>query len=1418
MKKSVRIRKAGPGEKPGYYNKTAKFLYGGLVKANMGMQVGNNPQEIMQSIMKDTYADLRDGMDPNMVFEDLVVNKNLEQQVAFQIMDVVMKKLAENNLANPDYLDDEDDAENTEGQPGQQPTAPTDDPTGNPVGTPGEEEDLAMSMAEEDTDEGAMARINESAPVEEEQQQQAFGYGGPFTRRLKRAEQGMEQPSEEEMMMMQQQQAQQQPQQQEGGQDQMQQIMQQVGQALQQGSKPEEIIAQLLQGQIPPEVIMQIFVEFGMPQEQIGQVIQSVMQQSQGGQEPMMQYGGYFNDGGEAEDYYDMYENEMSNEMSPEDQVINQYGNPGELSNEQSVPFSLERLMEFTPGVQSYERAPDLSTYLNAYPYHNVADENIPNDLLPMSQAKFGGYLPQAKLGRAVKTSTPTPPPPPPPKRGRPKKETTSTSLNPTVTVEPQGISGMSPDMLQRFQNYFNSRNPLSERSGAGKFTEGVGTVLNTIRPQNWKESWRSKVEPSTAATQTYQDIINKIMDPEYKTQVIQPNVDGTYNSGLAFNMGPALSTTLLNISKEHGVMTGLKKGSPVTIEIPTSTVPELNFLSLHNNKNKTQIRLTMDTAGKIKADLITDVKTKLKGFDKSNVVIKDEFLIDPKAKQIIDFKTGMPLEMVQKSYYSGNQLNFWNSANKTADQLAGYPKTISTEPLNTKPATAWNKFYNLGLKPIGLGPLAAFGYPGFKQRSQFSPNPNKFTADFLGRQREVGPQAPGGMTFGDQPIGTQFADFNLQRDRNFKTGRNFMTGAGLLGAGAGLGYLYYNRDTKDFLQDNSEGAPLQNINVNDPTKKPGFGFSFNPNWGRNSSPYNIENNYGLDSMKVNNGDTVNDKGWGELSPSYEYGGQLPKAKVGFPVKTSNRLEKQSEYIGDKKYHLGTNQPAARNQFEIDLLNDPDYIKFHENAVNNYFGYRDDVELQQLRRDEPEYGQTPVSLPYLNKAYTFGIPNAAKDAKLFKSTNDPIFELEDLLHNVKPPKKEGGTAKTKFLKRMTSTYAPGGVAQDTSLGKGNRMDSNDIVGRKIPSFVGKMSEQSNKVASSELYDKVQKSGDPGLMNIFSGDEEDPSNEDMMQQDPMEEGGFVNMDMGNPLTRFIYGGDDENPNYYEPYDIPEAKNGGVSRPDKMNYQDWFVDQTNPDNYPGAYANNEPGDDVLGTDPNEAVAYENWLNAYTGQSVDQEAKRFEDYQNYLKFYNSTIEDEEINPQIISSNTGIITSKGTNCGPGTVWSPTYNQCIPVASVRYNERMVRRAPGLLNTLGLWGGGRSPYERILQANYLGNNMPYMGNLNSLGKPVATFKKNWLAPKLRIYDPNGNYGKEELDQIISSYYGGKGGPRSKKEKSNTKSEKEKSKKGPSEVKFSSAAMKYRVNRVVKPHVDFYKNIGKKVIKAVTKKK
>ena len=114
-------------------------------------------------------------------------------------------------------------------------------------------------------------------------QEEMMRYGG--MRRLRRAQEGMQQPSEEEMMMMQQQ-AQQQQQPQQGGQDQqMMQIMQQVEQALQQGAKPEELAVELLQNQIAPEEVAQIFVELGMPQDQVQQLVMSVVQQMQGRQQ-----------------------------------------------------------------------------------------------------------------------------------------------------------------------------------------------------------------------------------------------------------------------------------------------------------------------------------------------------------------------------------------------------------------------------------------------------------------------------------------------------------------------------------------------------------------------------------------------------------------------------------------------------------------------------------------------------------------------------------------------------------------------------------------------------------------------------------------------------------------------------------------------------------------------------------------------------------------------------------------------------------------------------------------------------------------------------------------------------------------------------------------------------------------------------
>ena len=110
-------------------------------------------------------------------------------------------------------------------------------------------------------------------------QEQMMMFGGNYSNLNKFIDGG------EEMMMQEQQAMQQQgPPQAQGGQDELMQIMQGVGQALEQGAEPAEIMAQLIQSEVPPEIIVQVFTELGMPEEEVMQNLQMIMQQMQGAQ------------------------------------------------------------------------------------------------------------------------------------------------------------------------------------------------------------------------------------------------------------------------------------------------------------------------------------------------------------------------------------------------------------------------------------------------------------------------------------------------------------------------------------------------------------------------------------------------------------------------------------------------------------------------------------------------------------------------------------------------------------------------------------------------------------------------------------------------------------------------------------------------------------------------------------------------------------------------------------------------------------------------------------------------------------------------------------------------------------------------------------------------------------------------------
>jgi hypothetical protein len=1317
--KSVRIRKALPGEKPGYYNKTAKFLNKALPKAQMGMQVGNGLQDKMQIIMLDTYTSVRDGGDPQEVFRKLLMEYGMPQEMAYKVMQTVMQKLAQDGYADPASLE-QDQEEQVAQAPQEQsePSAPMMQ-NQNP-GTPDEDEQLALSEAEGDTGYDAMDYYNDRS-IEEQEQQELSKYGGPLRRKLKRAQQGMQQPSEEEMMMMQQSQAQ--PEQQQGGGDQMQQIMQQVGQALQQGANPEEIIAQLLQGQIPPEAIMQIFVQFGMGEEQVGQVIQSVMQQLQGGQEQqmsqeqMMRYGGFYNNGGEYDNYFG------EEEEAPEDTVINQYSNPGQLNMEQKAPMSIEAMLQSFNLPSSDMQTPDLNAYLQGmYNYQNVGSNDIPNDLLPTSQAMYGGALDKyanggpgkrkRKKAAATTTTTET-------NTTKPKTPTITENINPSVVREQQQ-SVLKPGFIERVQNSYYTQNPLSNRSWMGTGVEALGQGLNYLT--TWTKKGKEKAEPSTTATIPHKDIMSIIKDAEYEPQILKKNADGTYNSGLAFNMGPDLSQMLLDATDIYD----FDAGKPIKLRLEDSQIPELDFLSLHNDLKNTKIKLEKDDSGFIKGSIITDVKTKLKGYNKNNVVIKDEFYIDPKNKQILDAATGMPLEQVKKSYYTGNQLNWYNQpfafpfTKKYPNlNLEKYPTVISGEPLKKEPMSLGRTYWNTLGRGTFMTPLYPFIYPGFAERAKFYPNAEKVTADYLSRQRELGPQTPGGMTFGDQPFGTQYADYELLKNRNYRTGRNFMVGAGLLGTGLGLGYLYYNRDTGDM----EVGTEKYNKNpFQIPTKNDfsGAGRSFDTTGFGINMPITRK-----DSMYVSpSGDTIHDKGWG----------------------------------------------------------------------------------------------APLDSDF----------------------------------------KHGGAHKKKFLKNIAQMFEPGGEAQDPSLGKGSRLDNLDRDVAKKKEWVPFLKQQSDKAANEDLYKFVKKSGDPKLMNIFMGDnqQEQPQDNQMMQQPQFGEmGGYVNMDMDNPLTRFVYGGYDEAPDYYESNMLPEANDGieitnkaGENRmvADVMPFEEW--------------AEGEKEDWLLA---NPGGDFEAW-------KAGEESG--DDYQDYASFHHKSLNEYQDFGAPVSApslNFNPTTTNTNNCGPGTVWIEAYGQCVPIMKTKLNPRMVSGQPGLQNIILPWNpifktrGYKTKYGDRLTLKDL---QKYAGK--DLGDPYATltYRKNMLSPKrqLDIWNPDGKLSEADM-RALMDYGVGKGwnkkGSKNKSSNANFKSrgsdkntsksstreelesdlkkrmgysdeewantsKKDKRREIRSERYTQGKGLRYKTNEAYENLKDsavgdiakFYGNIGKKIIKPFTKKK
>jgi hypothetical protein len=119
----VRIRKAGPGEKAGYYNSTAMFLK----KAQDGTEVQSQPaeegaQDNSKGMLNAYYEYAYDQLMNDVPIPDVygtMVNKGLPQELASQLINSLVDELVNRGLMNPEYKRKKEEAEKAE-QPEQE--------------------------------------------------------------------------------------------------------------------------------------------------------------------------------------------------------------------------------------------------------------------------------------------------------------------------------------------------------------------------------------------------------------------------------------------------------------------------------------------------------------------------------------------------------------------------------------------------------------------------------------------------------------------------------------------------------------------------------------------------------------------------------------------------------------------------------------------------------------------------------------------------------------------------------------------------------------------------------------------------------------------------------------------------------------------------------------------------------------------------------------------------------------------------------------------------------------------------------------------------------------------------------------------------------------------------------------------------
>ncbi len=718
-------------------------------------------------------------------------------------------------------------------------------------------------------------------------------------------------------------------------------------------------------------------------------------------------------------------------------------------------------------------------------------------------------------------------------------------------------------------------------------------------------------------------------------------------------------------------------------------------------------------------------------------------------------FKVTRPLI---PSLYRGITRGFANQANNTLGssglmglrtgpgiQTSGPLKSLfSREEITSLPPNAWSDLstgksigrgleqlgYQYGTFPFGLI-SSAFGYNPIRTRSKNIIDISEPASIYQNKSK------PG--------LGTPLQDVNTAEDILNNT--NYFRRKGFNLAAILAGGTYLGNEIYDAFMDEGE-APLGDIrqllprNTNKYPLIEEYNMSLPDSLKNNDLPFLNEQNY------YRNQNNYEMPDWDTIPENYKEGGKISKKKftknlLAFyedggendtSIGNGNRMDTATKDVQKIKtgfidnLKTGSNKAMTNEIYDL-AKNSPEIMQTlmqngkQENLSQDSQNNNDDVSIKA------QWGMNMQNTPSWYKGYMNNMKTPREYRQLFRQLRKMMPRNGTNIRRANYASAIGGSPFTSVLSNpgymsMFNDYAMGNMNPFMlgMYGVGNYNQGYRMPQEEISSWTSRVPSGARTTSQSQAEEVEAINNAKSLIHTLKNNNNTNSNDmdeykNFFNAMKMQQGGFVNMESENPLSRFIYGGNENE--YYEPYDMPIANNGitvmnekgeNVGMPSMLSYADWQAEELASD----------PSADISNT------AYDSYRDFYSGALQDNIGGRGSA---------SSSQGNQNNQN--NQNNG---SQG--CPPGYMFSSSSGRCVPMMQFRPN---YRRGPassgGLFRNLTPWNkliGRGGNWTKQLTTPYMKNSGdPY---LNSLGKPVSVdvTKTNWRGKPKKYtlnYDP-----------------------------------------------------------------------------------